>query len=75
MSCNTFLCIVPFAIYIYFLNVFLAAARGLQPAAPDAAKGAGDAQWHPQRGRHSKHIHSFFTEISLCDLFKSTIDV
>ena len=35
--------------------IFLfAAARGVQPAAPDAAEGAGDAQWHPQRRRDSK---------------------
>ena len=37
---------------IFYQNVSLAAPRRLQPAAPDAAKGAGDAQWHPQRGRH-----------------------
>ena len=59
------------ALSIFFPLVkyfFLAAARGLQPAAPDAVEGAGDAQWHPQRGRHSKHIHSHvFAEISWTD--------
>ena len=57
--------------YLSSKCIFLAAARRLQPAAPDAAKGAGDAQWHSQRGRHSKHIHSFCTEIFSCNHFKS----
>ena len=33
-------------------TLIFAVTGGLQPVAPDAAAGAGDAQWHPQRGRH-----------------------
>ena len=43
-------------------HIFFAATRRVQPAAPDAAKRAGNAQWHPQRGRHSEHIHSYSSD-------------